>query len=139
MLADKLDIPIIAGEVMPGALYTTPEYILTRAIDIVRGDVSFKGGVGQLRKLGALAEAFGMNIEVHTNANSLIDTANLHVAASMANTEFFEQLVPTHFFNFEATDEIVIDSEGYAHVPDGPGLGLSIDWDFIERYKVAEI
>jgi L-alanine-DL-glutamate epimerase-like enolase superfamily enzyme len=139
MLADKLDLPIVAGEVMPGALYTTPEYILTRAIDTVRGDVSFKGGVGQLRKLGALAEAFGLNIEIHTNANSHIDAANLHVAAAMANTEFFEQLVPAHFFNFEVCEEIVIDHEGFAHVPQGPGLGMTIDWDFIERYKVAEL
>lgn len=139
MLADKLDLPIMAGEVMPGAMYTTPEYIVTRAIDTVRGDVSFKGGISQLKKMGSLAEAFGMNMEIHTNANSHIDAANLHVAASLFNTEFFEQLVPEHFFQFEVCDPIVIDGEGFAHVPQGPGVGLPLDWDFIERYKVADL
>lgn len=36
MLADALDIPIAGVEVNEGSLYTTPEYITQRAIDIVR-------------------------------------------------------------------------------------------------------
>lgn len=138
MLADKLDIPVMAGEVMPGALYTTPEYITTRAVDIARGDVSFKGGISQLKKLGSLAEAFGLNMEVHTNANSHIDAANLHVAASLHNTEYFEQLVPERFFRFDACEQLAI-ADGYVTVPSAPGVGLAIDWDFVEHHKVAEL
>ena len=36
MLAEALDIPIAAVEVNEGSLYATPEYITTRAVDIVR-------------------------------------------------------------------------------------------------------
>jgi L-alanine-DL-glutamate epimerase-like enolase superfamily enzyme len=139
MLADKLEIPIAGVEVLPGAMYTTPEYITQRAVDIVRSDVSFKGGVNQLKKTAALAEAFGLNLEVHTNANTIIDAANLHVIASMSNTEYFEQLVPEPLFTLGGVEKIHIDGEGFAHVPKGPGIGAQIDWELVERYKVAEV
>jgi L-alanine-DL-glutamate epimerase-like enolase superfamily enzyme len=139
MLADKLDIPIAGVEVIPGGMYTRTEYIVDRAVDIVRSDASFCYGVGHLKKTAALCEAFGLNLEVHTNANSHIDAAHLHVIATLKNTDFFEQLVPEKFFHFEACEPIHIDSEGFAHVPQGPGLGVEIDWEFIEAHKVAEL
>jgi L-alanine-DL-glutamate epimerase-like enolase superfamily enzyme len=139
MLADKLSVPICGVEVVGGSMYTTPEYITTRAVDIVRADVSFKGGIGPLKKIAGLCEAFGMNLEVHTNANTIIDAANLHVIASIANTEYFEQLVPEPLFTLAGIEKIHIDAEGFAHVPKGPGIGARVDWDLVERYKVTEI
>ncbi|MGD9958291.1 enolase C-terminal domain-like protein [Nocardioides sp.] len=139
MLADKLDIPICGLEIAPGAMISAPEYITTRAVDIVRGDVSFKGGVGPLKKMAGLAESFGMDIEVHTNASTLIDAANLHVIASIPNTTYFEQLVPEQLFTLGGVEKIHIDDEGFAHVPAGPGIGAQIDWEMVERYKVAEL
>jgi len=139
MLREKLDIAIAGVEVLGGSLYTTPEYITTGAVDIVRADVSFKGGIGPVKKIASLCEAFGMNLEIHTNANTIIDAANLHVIASIANTEYFEQLVPESLFTLGGVEKILIDKEGFAHVPEGPGIGARIDWDLVERYKVAEI
>lgn len=139
MLADKLDIPIAAVEVNEGSIYTTPEYMVTRAVDIVRACVGFKGGIGQVKKTAGLAEAFGMKLEVHTNGNPVLDAANLAVAASIKNTTFFEQLVPEHLFNFGVERFIQIDKQGFAHVPEGPGIGMKIDWDFVRKYKIAEL
>ena len=139
MLNEKLDTPIAGVEVIGGAMYTTPEYITTRALDIVRADVSFKGGVNQVKKTAGLCEAFGLNLEVHTNANTVIDSANLHVIASMHNTEYFEQLVPEELFTLGGLEKIEIDDEGFAHVPPGPGIGARIDWELVERYKVQEL
>jgi L-alanine-DL-glutamate epimerase-like enolase superfamily enzyme len=138
-LADKLDIPIAGTEVVGGSIYSAPEYITTRAVDIVRADVSFKGGIGPVKKMAHLAEAFGMNLEVHTNANTIIDAANLHVIASISNTEYFEQLVPEPLFTLCGVEKIHIDREGFAHVPKGPGIGSKVDWELVERYKVCEI
>ncbi|KAA9153447.1 mandelate racemase [Amycolatopsis acidicola] len=139
MLADKLDIPLMALEVIPGSVYAKPEYIVTRAIDIVRGDISFTGGVTGVMKTARLAEAFGLAMEVHTNANSHIDAAHLHCIAAMHNSEYFEQLVPERFFHFPACEPVKIDNEGFVHLPDGPGIGRELDWDYIAHHKVAEL
>jgi L-alanine-DL-glutamate epimerase-like enolase superfamily enzyme len=47
--------------------------------------------------------------------------------------------VPEHLFNFGVEKFIEIDREGFAHVPQGPGLGMKIDWDFVNRYAVAKL
>jgi L-alanine-DL-glutamate epimerase-like enolase superfamily enzyme len=137
MLADKLDIPVMGVEVIEGSLYTTPEFITQRAIDIVRSDISFKCGVNQVKKTAALAEAFGMNIEIHTNPNPVLDVANLQIALSLKNTDFFEQLVPEHVVQFGVKECVHIDREGFAHAPAGPGHGIEIDWDWVNRHKIA--
>ncbi|MEZ5687364.1 MAG: enolase C-terminal domain-like protein [Caenibius sp.] len=139
MLADTLDIPIAGVEVNEGSLYTTPEYIVQRAVDIVRSDVSFKGGVGQVKKTAALAEAFGLNLEIHTNPNPLLDATNLQVALSLKNSDFFEQLIPESLYDFGVKETVHIDKEGFAHAPKGPGHGIEIDWDFVNRYKILEL
>ena len=139
MLAAALDIPILAVEVNEGSIFTMPEYITDRAIDILRADVAFKGGVGPVRKSAALAEAFGLNLEVHNNANQVLEAANLAVAVSIKNTTYYEQLVPESLFQFGVEEFIRIDAEGYAHVPQGPGFGMKIDWDFVNKYKLGTL
>lgn len=137
MLADKLDIAVMGLENNEGGLYTTAEFITTRAVDIVRSDVTLKYGVGQVKKTAALAEAFGMNLEVHTNPNPMLDAANLQVALSIKNTDFFEQFVPEHIVQYGTKDWLRIDKEGYVHAPEGPGHGLEIDWDYVKANTVA--
>lgn len=139
MLADKLDIPVMALEVIPGAVYSKTEYITQRAVDIVRGDISFTGGVGQVMKTAHLAEAFGLQMEIHTNANTHLDAGHLHCMAAMSNSRYFEQLVPEHFFHFEACENLHFDKEGFVHLPKKPGIGLDLNWDFIDHHTVATL
>ncbi len=92
-----------------------------------------------MKKTAALGEAFGLNLEIHTNGNAMLEAANLAVGASIKNTTFYERLVLDHLFIFGVRNPIEIDKEGFDHVPKGPGFGTTVDWDFVKRYKVAEI
>jgi L-alanine-DL-glutamate epimerase-like enolase superfamily enzyme len=138
-LARVLDIPIAGVESAPGGVFGTVQYITQRAVDIVRSDVSWKGGVTGLMKTAALCEAFGLNCEVHTTTNALLDAANLHVCCAIRNCEYFEILVPQEPFSFGVLNPIRIDSDGCVRVSDAPGLGVDLDWDALRQYKVAEI
>lgn len=136
-LSAKLDIPICATENNEGGLYTTAEFIKSGAIQVVRADVSLKYGVMHTRKIATLAEAFGLNCEVHTNPNPMLDAANLQVALTLKNTEYWEQFVPEANVRYATTEFIGIDADGYIHAPTGPGHGLSIDWDYVNANKIA--
>lgn len=138
-LCRQLDVPVMAGEMTEGYLYLQPEYITTGATDLVRGDVLVKGGISQLMKTAALADAFGLRLEVHTFANPLIDMANLHCSAAIKNTTYFEQLVPRELVTFGMAHDFVIDDEGFVHVPQEPGLGLPLDWDYITSRTVETL
>ncbi len=138
-LCRALEIPIAGVESTPGGLFSTTQYLTQRAVDIVRSDVSWKGGVTGLMKTAALCEAFGVNCEVHTTTNALLDAANLHVSCAIRNCEYFEVLIPQEPFSFGVKNPIKIDAEGFVHVPEGPGLGAEIDFDVLDNNLICKV
>ena len=136
-LTRDLDIPICGAEVLVGSHYSTAECIASGVVDIVRSDVSWKGGVTAVMKTAHLAESFGMRCEVHTAIYPALEIVNLHCCCAIANCEFFEALVPTSLLKLGINNPLHIDSEGYAHPPQGPGTGIDWDWDFIDNATVA--
>ena len=60
-----------------------------------------------------------------------LNTPALYTAA-IKNSEFFEVLVPYEYFDFGLKEPIKI-VDGFAQLPEGPGLGIDLDWDFIDN------
>lgn len=139
MLREKLDIPICGTEVLAGQHYSTAECIASGVVDIVRTDVSWKGGVTPVMKTAHLAESFGMQCELHTTIYHPLEIANLHCACAISNCEFFEVLYPLEAMAFGMKTPLAIDAEGYAHPPTGPGLGIDWDFDGIDRYTIQRL
>ncbi len=127
-----LDIPIIGTEVIAKHPYSVAECISTRVVDMVRADVSWSGGITATMKTAHLAESFGVQCEIHTAIYHPLELVNLHCCAAIKNSEFFEVLVPYDYFNFGLKESIKVE-HGYAHLPSKAGLGIELDWDFIEN------
>ena len=71
---------------------------------------------------------------------SLMDVANLHVICAKRNCEYFEFAGhPVEGIGFGLQTPIRIDAEGWVHVPQGPGLGVELDWDVIENHTVCTL
>ncbi|HEY2484403.1 MAG TPA: enolase C-terminal domain-like protein [Candidatus Binataceae bacterium] len=145
-LKPHLHIPILATEVTVGGPHALPVWIISGATDYLRDDVVIKGGITGLIKIAHLAEAFGMNCEIHDAYNALNNVASLHVAAAIKNCEWFEILTPhpEGQYNFDhlnmgLAEPFVIDGEGRGVVPDRPGLGVEIDWDRLRAAGLQEI
>jgi L-alanine-DL-glutamate epimerase-like enolase superfamily enzyme len=136
-LKKHLHIPIMATEYPAGGLDSFTPWIKERATDFLRGDVAVKGGITTLMKAAHLAEAFHLNFELHHGGNSLNNFANLHVIMALQNTEFFEVLLPAESQKYGLVQDIEIDAGGFVHAPTGPGIGAHIDFELIERKKVA--
>lgn len=138
-LSRVLDIPIVGGETLAKRPYSVAEYISTRAIDIVRADISWSGGITGTLKTAHLAESFGMQCEIHTAIFHPLELVNLHVCAAIKNCEYFELLVPEHLFNIGLKHSIEIEN-GIARLPQAAGLGIDLDWDFIDNntFKVFQ-
>jgi L-alanine-DL-glutamate epimerase-like enolase superfamily enzyme len=136
-LKQHLSIPILATEYAPGGFTAYAPWLLARATDFLRGDVAVKGGISALVKAAHLAEGFHLNFEIHHGGNSLNNVANLHVAMAIRNCEFFEVLLPAEAQKYGLVADIEVDSHGMVRAPTAPGLGAQIDFDLIERKKVA--
>jgi L-alanine-DL-glutamate epimerase-like enolase superfamily enzyme len=130
-LARTLDISIAATEASYGGPAGVAEFIRAGAADIVRADVAWKWGVTGTRKIMHLAEAFGINCELHTTMSAM-DVANLHVALASKNTEFFELYAPHEQWHFPLKEGVDLRSDGRVYAPTGPGLGVEIDWDVVD-------
>ena len=136
-LRKKLHIPIMATEYPAGGLDSYTPWVKERATDFLRGDVAVKGGISTLVKAAHLAEAFHLNFELHHGGNSLNNFANLHVIMAIQNTEFFEVLLPAQSQKYGLVQDIEVDRDGMVYAPTGPGLGAQIDFELIERKKLA--
>ncbi len=136
-LREKLDIPLMATEYAPGGFTNYVPWLINRATDYLRGDVAVKGGITALIKTAHLAEAFGLNFEVHHGGNSLNNVANLHVIMAIKNCEYFEVLLPDAAQKYGLVRDIEVDGDGLVHAPMEPGLGYEIDFDLIERKTTA--
>jgi L-alanine-DL-glutamate epimerase-like enolase superfamily enzyme len=66
----------------------------------------------------------------------LYSVANLHVMCSIKNSKYHEKMVRPYWAG--VLEDVEIDGEGYITVPRKPGLGLEIDWDYIQKHKVYE-
>ncbi len=136
-LCRALDIPIAATETTRGAHWGVAQVIAQRAADIVRADVSWKDGITGTMKICHLAEAFGMNCEIHTTTMAYMDVVNLHVSCAVTNCEYFELFVPEEAFQFPLKSRLPIDERGWATAPNEPGIGAELDWDSIDRLCVS--
>jgi len=135
-LRDALDVPVLAAETVSYAL--VPEYLHGNAVDRVRGDVLIKSGITGMQDIAALCELNGVPLEIHTAGTPLLDIANLHVACSSTAAGNLE----THHevFRFGLVgDPLAPDANGMVALPDGPGLGVELDWDWIDDHTVGEM
>jgi L-alanine-DL-glutamate epimerase-like enolase superfamily enzyme len=131
-LTRALDIPIAGTETIAGGSELTAQFIASGAVDIVRTDASWRGGITSSLKTAHLAGAFGMSCELHTAIYHPLELANLHTALAISNTGWFELLYPIEDYSFGLAEPLDI-RDGYAYAPAGAGLGAVYDWDAIDN------
>jgi L-alanine-DL-glutamate epimerase-like enolase superfamily enzyme len=132
-LCEQTSLPICGPETAEGKMFARAEWIRAGACDMVRAGVGDVGGITPLVKIAHLAEAFGMNMEVHGNG-----VGNLHVLCAMGFPGLYYERGLLHpFINYDATPPWLntpvdpMDTAGQVHVSQSPGLGLDLNWDFI--------
>ena len=139
-LAAELDIPILSPEIAPGSLYTRADWILRDASDMSRIDV-LRGGITGCHKMAAICEAFGLKLEMH-----MAGFGNLQILGSTSEDvcEYYERGLLAPGVDYETPppywEEICdpLDSDGYVRVPQEPGIGYKINWDYINNNLAEE-
>ena len=126
-------VAIAGGEVLTRRQSFTP-WLQAGAFDIVQPDVTKVGGISEERKIAWLAEENGIQFIPHGWNTALGLASDLQLASANKRTDLVEYLTGSPFI-----DEIVdkgwqLDSEGYLAIPDGPGLGVSMNLDSVTRY-----
>lgn len=130
-LSSRLKTPVLPAETV--RLQEIGEFFRRGNFGMMRGDVHLKAGITGLKKAFGACELLGLDLEIHTAATPLLDIANLHVACSFKNTQLMEHHHPIFRFGLK-NDPLAIDAEGYIKALEAPGLGVDLDWDWIENH-----
>lgn len=132
-------IPVATGE----RLHTKYEYreLLERqAADVIQMDLTHFGGLAQTRQLAAWADAYYVLVAPHNVGGQVSTAANLHIAATMPNfkiQEYFNDFSEAWVKESALGLPEVVD--GYFALPQGPGLGVTLDEDVIRAHPQQRI
>jgi len=132
-IAGLVSTPIALGE----RLYTRWEFTPVfeqGAVDIIQPDLSHAGGILEVRKIAAMAEAYDVAVAPHCPLGPLALAACLQIAACTPNHAIQEISLGIHYntgghdlLNFCTDKAPLTPIDGYLPVPEGPGLGVDID------------
>ena len=122
---EAVPVPLATGE-RDRTIWEVREILEAQVIDVLQPDCGHGGGITQMKKVAALAEAHHVPIAPHCTMSYLGLTASLHVAASVPFFLIHEGYT-TQMPEGVARKTWTMDDEGYVSLPEGPGLGVEID------------
>ncbi len=136
-LADEVDILVAAGE-EDVTRWGFRELIDRGRVDVIQPDVTRCGGITEILRIAQLAGERGVAVVPHAWKSGIVKAASLHVNAVLQDALFQEYCVALTPLNTSLTRErLPIDRDGLVAVPGGPGLGISLDEEVVEHYRVA--
>lgn len=133
-ITDSIDAPTITGE---DIFLKEPFEVLCRehAVDIIQPDLATSGGILETKRIGDMAQSYGVPMAMHMAGSPISCFANVHCAAATENFLVLEN----HSVDQANWGDIVdgvekpIVNKGYIKVPDAPGLGFTINEEALRK------
>jgi galactonate dehydratase len=136
-LVGSTSVPLATGE----RLFSRWDFrdVLSTGIAVAQPDLSHAGGISEVCRIAALAEAWDVAVAPHCPLGPLALAASLQVAFSIPNFLIQEQSGGIHYNQPNDLLDYLVDPapfqfvDGMATRPTGPGLGVEIDEDAVRR------
>ncbi len=135
-------IPVAGGE-CEFTRFGFRDLLVKRAVDVLQPDTCAAGGLSESKKIADMAHAFGVRYNPHVWGTGVAIAASLQLLAVLPDTPL--SLAPTPpMLEFDRTEhpirrailaEPIEHRSGVVTVPQGPGLGIDIDRQAIERFR----
>ncbi len=107
--------------------------------DIIQPDLSHAGGISEVRKIAAMAEAYDVALAPHCPLGPIALAACLQIDAVAYNAVLQEQSLGIHYntgndlLDYVSNPEVFHYEAGYVSIPDGPGLGITVNEAYVEE------
>lgn len=127
-------LPIASGE-NEGTVYGFESLLAQQAADIVQPSVTKVGGIGQWRRVADLAVRHGKQVAAHSFYFGPGFAATLHLMAALPGCTYVE--VAGCALAAPLVQEPFDFSDGTVGVPEGPGLGVTLNAEVLQKYPYA--
>jgi L-alanine-DL-glutamate epimerase-like enolase superfamily enzyme len=140
-LRELTGIRLAAGE-MVRRVGEAVDLVVRGLVDVVQADVLFVGGLDGCRRVADVAESHGRAWSPHTWSNGVGLVANLHGALGCSTEQWIEVPYDPPAWGPERRDWLLgapveIAFDGTIRPPDGPGLGIELDLDRLEQWRLG--
>ncbi|MBK9054665.1 MAG: mandelate racemase/muconate lactonizing enzyme family protein [Chloroflexi bacterium] len=111
-----------------------------RAVNIIHPDLATSGGILETKKIGDLAQDAGISMALHMAGTPISTMASVHCAAATENFIGLEH----HFTDVPFWNDFIdgvpkpIIQNGFIPVPDGPGLGFTINEEALKAHLLPD-
>ena len=143
-IAAHTTVPIATGERM-FSRWDFKEVFEDGAVDVVQPDLSHAGGITEVRKIAAMAEAYDVALAPHCPLGPIALASCIQVDACTPNALIQEQSIGIHYnegsdvLDYLADPSVFAYEDGYVDVLDGPGLGIAVDSSTVREASQAEV
>lgn len=131
-IAASCNIPIATGERLYSR-YDFKRLLQAGGVDIIQPDLSHAGGITEVKKIAAMAEAYDVALAPHCPLGPIALSACLNVDAVSYNAVIQEQSIGIHYNVGKSVLDYVKNKkdfefiDGYVKLPQIPGLGIEVD------------
>ncbi len=136
--SQRTSIPVIGSELLM-TRWQIREWLEKHVSQIVMTDPGWTGGLAETRRIASLAETYNVPIVLHNVAGPICHAACMHLAANIPNLFFVESVrafYQTYFPSLSDFAPRVLD--GHLEIPDGPGLGVNLRQEALDRPDVIQ-
>ena len=129
-------VPIAAGEQV-ATHWDFERFIGEGCVDVIQPDMSRCGGITVAAKVARMAERAGIDLVPHSWLTHLLTGYSLQLIATLPRALFVELNVSQSALTRGITrTRFALADDGTVPVPDGPGIGVEVDLDFIQAHRV---
>ena len=124
------------------ALEAKCDFLRAGGTDFLRADPEYDMGITGAIKTARMAEAFGVDVEVHA-----CGPAHRQLLGAIRNTNYYElaevgpklkNVIPPCYADGYKDELDSIDKDGMISIPNGPGLGVTYDWDWLNAHTTKK-
>lgn len=140
-LSRRIDIAVACGELNTGRQEFI-ELMDRGGVDIAQPDVPRAGGLTEALRIAEAAEDRGKLVVPHAWNTGITTAAAVQLAAASANCPYIEYLPPSMYTaglrkDLLASEPALVD--GIIPLPEAPGLGIELDLDAVEHYRIDKV
>ena len=135
-IAAACNVPIATGERL-FSRYDFKRLFQTGGVDIIQPDLSHAGGITEVKKIAAMAEAYDIALAPHCPLGPIALSACLQADATCYNAAIQEQSIGIHYNVGKSVLDYVKNQsdfafvDGYVQMPQLPGLGVDVNKDLV--------
>ncbi len=138
-LRERLKTPLLISEHVRG-LEQKASFLLGGGCDMIHADPEYDMGITGVMKIAHFCEALGLDLQLHA-----VGPAHRACMSAIRNTMMYEMalvgpdmpnMTPPVYLCGYSDQPVDLAADGCVPVPDGPGLGVKYDWDYIKAHTL---